>query len=88
MWSSRQRPQHRFNVYVSMIKIDTDGLCAIQEQDFWRHHVKMQINKNTTTSYATQRERDGGMISQGIGRGETFKPLSQWGKAKCQRENP
>ena len=26
------------------------------------------------------------MISQG--RGGVFKPLSQWGKAKCQRENP
>ena len=30
----------------------------------------MQINKNTTTSYVPQRERDGGMISQGIGRGK------------------
>ena len=41
--------------YVSAIKIDADGLCASQEQYVLRHHVKMQINKNTTTSYAQQR---------------------------------
>ena len=44
----------------------------------------MQINKNTTTSYAlqrerdwgmiSQRERDWGMISQGIGRGKHSNP--------------
>ena len=31
--------------YVSVIKIDADGLCASQAQYIWRHHVKMQINK-------------------------------------------
>ena len=58
-----------------MIKIDADGLCASQEQYVLRHHVKMQINKNTTTSYAPQHERDGGIISQGIGRNiQTLEP--------------
>ena len=41
--------------YVSTIKIDVDSLCASQAQYILRHHVKMQINKNTTTSYASQR---------------------------------
>ena len=41
--------------YVSAIKIDDDGLCASQAQYILRHHVKMQTNKNTTTSYALQR---------------------------------
>ena len=41
--------------YVSTIKIDADGLCASQAQYVLRHHVKIQINKNTTTSYALQR---------------------------------
>ena len=45
--------------YVSAIKINADGLCASQAQYALRHHVKMQINKNTTTSYVSQRERDG-----------------------------
>ena len=52
-------------------------ICAGQEQYVFKHHVKMQINKNTTTSYILQRERDGGMISQGIGRGfsQTSEPI-------------
>ena len=37
--------------YVSAIKIDVDDLCASQVQYILRHHVKMQINNNTTTSY-------------------------------------
>ena len=41
--------------YVSAIKIDAYGLCASQAQYILRHHVNMQINKNTTTSYAPQR---------------------------------
>ena len=60
--------------YVSTIKIDTNGLCASEPQYVLRHHVKMQINKNTTTSYALKCERDGGMISQGIGRGKNSNP--------------
>ena len=68
--------------YVSAIKIDVDGLCANQEQYILRHHVKMQINKNSTTlkrwGHDFTRNREG----------KIFKPLSQWGKCKCQRENP
>ena len=60
--------------YVLEIKIDVDCLCASQEQYVLRHQVKMQIKKNTTTIYAPQRERDRGMISQGIGRGEYSNP--------------
>ena len=41
--------------YVSAIKIDTDGLCAIQAQYMFETSCKMKINKNTTTSYAPQR---------------------------------
>ena len=40
--------------YVSEIKIYADGLCASQAQYGFRHHVKMQVNKNTTTIYAPQ----------------------------------
>ena len=40
--------------YVLAIKIDVDGLCASQEQ-YVETSCKMQINKNTTTSYALQR---------------------------------
>ena len=60
--------------YVSTIKIDVEGLCARQAKHVLRHHVKMQINKNTTTRYAPQRERNGGMISQGIWRGKYSNP--------------
>ena len=74
VWSSRKIPTIDLVSYVSAIKIGADGLCASREQYVLRHHVKMQINKNTTTSYAPQRERDGGVISQGIGRGEHSNP--------------
>ena len=40
---------------------------------------KIQINKITTTSYAPQRKRDWGMISQGIGR-EKIQTLEPMGK--------
>ena len=40
--------------YVSAIKIDADGLCAKQEQ-YVETSCKMQVNKNTTASYAPQR---------------------------------
>ena len=40
--------------YVLVIKIDDDSLCPSQAQYVLRHHVKLQINKNTTTSYAPQ----------------------------------
>ena len=40
---------------VSMIKIDAEGLCASQAQCVFGTSCKMQINKNTMTSYALQR---------------------------------
>ena len=52
---------------VSTIKIDTYGSRARQAHYKLRHHVNMQFNKIPTSSYAMQ-QRDGGMISQGIGR--------------------
>ena len=39
---------------VSAIKIDADGLCASQAQCVFETSCKMQINKNTTISYALQ----------------------------------
>ena len=48
-------PHHGFNVYISVVKIDVDGLCASQAQYVLRHHVKIKINKNRTTTYAPQR---------------------------------
>ena len=54
--------------YVSTIKINAYGYRASESQYKLRHHVKMQFNKIPTTSYAMQ-QRDGGMISQGIGKG-------------------
>ena len=41
--------------YVSAIKINADGLCASQAQYMFETSCKMQINKNTTTSYVPQR---------------------------------
>ena len=52
--------------YVLEIKIDAYGFHASQTQYKMRHHVNMQFNKIPTTSYAMQ-QRDGGMVSQGIG---------------------
>ena len=40
--------------YVSVIKIDADGLCASHTQYVLGHHVTMQLIKNTTISYAPQ----------------------------------
>ena len=47
----------------------------------------MQIDKNTTTSYAPQRERDGGMISQGIGR-ENIQTLDPMAKSQMSKGKP
>ena len=67
--------------------IDVDGLCASQAQNILRHHVKMQIHKNTTTFYVPQCERDGGMISQGIGRGN-IQNLEPMGKIQMSKGKP
>ena len=61
--------------YVSTIKIDAYGSCASLRHYKLRHHVNVQFNKIPTTSYVMQ-QRDGGMISQGIGR-KIIQILSQ-----------
>ena len=66
--NSRKRSCHRFNIYVSVIKIDADGLCASEAQYIWRHRLKMQINKNTTTSYALQCKIDGEYLNPFCGK--------------------
>ena len=62
--------------YVSIINIDTYGSRAILAQYKLTHHVKMQFNKIPTTSYVNA-TRDGGMISQGIGKEiiQTVEPI-------------
>ena len=63
--------------YISKIKkIDTYGSCVSNTHYKWIHDVNMQFKKIPTTSYAMQ-QRDGGMISQGIGRKiiQTFEPI-------------
>ena len=40
---------------VSAIKIDSGGLCASQAQCVFETSCKIQINKNTMTSYVLQR---------------------------------
>ena len=62
--------------YVSKIKNDAYGYHASKEHYKLRHHVNMQFNKIPTTSYVMQ-QRDGGMISQGIGREiiQTLEPI-------------
>ena len=62
--------------YVLAIKINADGFCAIQAHYNLKHHVNVQFNKIHTTSYVNA-TRDGGMISQGIGREiiQTIDPM-------------
>ena len=59
--------------YVSTIKDDVDGSCSIQEQYILGHHVEMKLNK-IPQLYMHCKVRDGGMISQGIGRGVNLTP--------------
>ena len=49
-------------------------MVLFKHNTFGCYHVNIQFNKNTTTSYELQRERDGVMISQGIGRGVSQTP--------------
>ena len=51
------------------------------------HHVNMQLIKIPTTSYVNATLKRWGHDFLSI-RGGIFKPLIQWGKAKCQGENP
>ena len=60
---------------------------ASQAHYIFGHHVNMQFNQITTTSYVNATLKRWGHDFLRI-RGGIFKPLSQWGKVKCQRENP
>ena len=57
-----------------VIKVDTYGYGAKSSTIHFEISCKYVINKDTTASYALQRERDGGMISQGIGWGVSQTP--------------
>ena len=74
--------------YVLAIKIDVDGYHARQ----WHHIIwtscKYAINKIPTTSYVNATIKRWGHDFTKNREGEIFKPLRQWGKAKCQREKP
>ena len=52
--------------------VDTYGACAGNAQYILEYHVNVQINK--IPQLVMQHERDGGIISQGIGRGVSQTP--------------
>ena len=62
--------------YVSLIQVDADGSRAGHARYILRYHANMQFNKITQLAMHYN-ERDGGMISQGIGRGviQTPRPI-------------
>ena len=58
-----------------MIKVDTYGDSVKSSTVYILiYHVTMQINKIPQLAMELQRERDGGMIPQGIGRGVSQTP--------------
>ena len=62
---------------VSVIKVDADGYSSkLSTVYILSHHVNMQFNKIPQLDMHYN-ERDGGMISQGIGRGvnQTLDPI-------------
>ena len=52
-----------------MIKVDAYGSCAKSSTEHFKYYVNAQFNKTLQLVMGLQRERDGGMISQGMGRG-------------------
>ena len=60
-----------------MIKVDTYGFGAKLSTNHFVYHVNVQFNKIPQLAMELQRERDRGMIPQGIGRGvsQTPKPI-------------
>ena len=58
-----------------MIKVDTYGDSAKSSTIcILIYHLTMQINKIPQLAMGLQRERDGGMIPQGIGSGVSHTP--------------
>ena len=56
-----------------MIKVDTYGYGASPAQHILEHHVNLQFNKIPQLAMHWN-ERDGGIFSQGIGRGVSQTP--------------
>ena len=62
---------------VSTIKIDANGIRVIHAQYSFGHHVNMPFKKKYPQLAMSMQQRDGGMISQGIGREiiQTLEPI-------------
>ena len=73
--------------YVSAIKIDADGLGASQAQCVLRHHVKCKLIKIPQLAMRRNVKEMGHDFIRNR-EWEISKPLANWGKAKCPRENP
>ena len=77
-WRGAQGQGHAIDLvfYVSAIKVDDDGSSAGQEWYILRYHVNMKFNKIPQLAMHCNK-RDGGVISQGIGRGfiQTLDPI-------------
>ena len=60
-----------------MIKVDTYDFGAKLSTKHFEYHVNAQFNKIPQLAIGLQRGRDGGMITQGIGRGvgQTPEPI-------------
>ena len=52
-----------------MIKVGAYGYSAKSSTTYFEYHVNTQFNKIPQLAMGLQCEGDGGMISQGIGRG-------------------
>ena len=52
-------------------------IMLVKAQSIFEYHVNAQFNKIPQLAMELQRERDGGMISQGIGWGvgQTYEPI-------------
>ena len=57
-----------------MIKVDTYGFGAKSSREHFEYHVNAQLNKIPQLAMGLQRERDEGMILQGIGWGVSQTP--------------
>ena len=72
--------------FVQVIKVDTYGDSAKSSTTYFECNVNTKFNKIPELVMGLQRERDGGMISQGIGWGVNQTPEHQV-EARCQWEN-
>ena len=72
-----QGPTIHLLLCVSVIRVDTDGYDSKSDTTYFGTLCKCAINKIPHLAMGLQCERDGGMISQGIGRGvsQTLEPI-------------